>query len=212
MKYIIMCGGQYDRWKMPKQLLEINGEPIAGRTIRLLRENGVRDIAISADDPLFRQLGVPVLKHENEWHVYVDHDYAGDWVNGFYPMSEPVCYLLGDVVFSPKAIKKIVKAETDGIEFFASCPPFSPKYSKPWAEPFAFKVADTERFFAAVEEVKRLHKEGVYKRAPIAWELWQAIIGGRPNEIDYGTYTVINDYTCDIDVEQDIQRMIQAMT
>ena len=211
MQYIIMCGGHYDRWKTPKQLLEINGEPIAGRTIRLLRENGVKAIAVSSDNSLFYQLGVPVLTHLNDWHEYGDWDCTGDWVNGFYPMTEPVCYILGDVVFSPKAIRTIVETETDRIEFFASCPPFSPKYIKPWAEPFAFKVADTERFFKAVKTVKRLHADGIYKRTPIAWELWQAIIGGDPNKIDYGSYTVINDYTCDIDKEEDIQRITLAM-
>ena len=28
MKYIIMCGGDYKKWKTPKQLIRINGEPV----------------------------------------------------------------------------------------------------------------------------------------------------------------------------------------
>ena len=60
-----MCGGTYPGWKTPKQLLEIDGEPIVARTILLLRENGVEDIAISSNDEVFEQFGVPVLHHEN---------------------------------------------------------------------------------------------------------------------------------------------------
>ena len=38
-------------------------------------------------------------------------------------------------------------------------------------------------------------------RHPIAWELWQIIKQTPINYIDYKNYTVINDYTCDIDWE-----------
>ena len=55
MKYIIMCGGRYQQWQTPRQLIKIRGEPIVARTIRLLRENGIADIAISSNDPVFQQ-------------------------------------------------------------------------------------------------------------------------------------------------------------
>ena len=44
MRYIIMCGGRYQQWQTPRQLIKIRGEPIVARTIRLLRENGITDI------------------------------------------------------------------------------------------------------------------------------------------------------------------------
>ena len=65
MKYIIMCGGTYKRWETPRQLTEICGEPLIARTIRLLRENGISDIAISSNNSVFEQFGVPVLRHDN---------------------------------------------------------------------------------------------------------------------------------------------------
>ena len=58
MRYIIMCGGDYYRWETPRQLLKINGEPIVARTIRLLKENGVEDIAISSNNVEFSKFGV----------------------------------------------------------------------------------------------------------------------------------------------------------
>ena len=81
--------------------------------------------------------------------------------------------------------------------------PFSPKYTKPWAEPFAFKVEDTTRFFKAIEQTIELDKQGMFKRQPVSWELWQVIKGTPLNKVDYTNYTVINDYTCDVDHARD---------
>lgn len=205
MKYIIMCGGTYKKWEMPRQLLPINGEPIVARTIRLLRENGIEDIAISSNDPIFEQLGVPVLKHNNSMVVSKTLNVSGYWVDAFYPTDEPVCYLFGDVVYSPEAIKTIVETDTDDIEFFASSPPFSPEYIKPWAEPFALKVVNTDHLKHAVCITKQYADMGLFKRHPIMWELWQVIQATPLNHIDYGNYTAINDYTCDVDYAEDIE-------
>ena len=192
MKYIIMCGGTYTQWSVPRQLIEIRGEPIVARTIRLLKENGIDDIAISSNDARFEHFGVPVLHHEY-------------WADGFYPTDEPVCYLFGDVVFSPEAIRTIIHTDTRDVMFFASSPPFSPDYHKRYAEPFAFKVANQEHFRRSIEEVKRYYTEGRFGRKPISWELWNVIKGGDLNRIDYGSYVSINDYTCDIDYPDEAQ-------
>jgi len=198
MVYIIMCGGNYREWSTPKQLVEINGEPIVARTIRLLREAGVRDIRISSNNPAFEQFGVPVLHHENGYDAH-DGTFEGYWADAFYPMTQPVCYIFGDVIFSPEAIRKIVETRTSDIEFFASAPPFAPGYRKPWAEPFALKVDDNDHLRRAVHFTKRLYHVGAFARKPIMWELWQVIKQTPLNIIDYSNYTVINDYTCDID-------------
>lgn len=203
MKYIIMCGGTYKRWETPRQLTEICGEPLVARTIRQLREAGAEDIAISSDNPAFERFGVPVLSHDNTLVVSETLEVSGYWVDAFYPMDEPVCYLLGDVVFSPEAIKTIVETETDDIEFFASAPPFAAEYIKPWAEPFAFKVVNTEHLKYAVSLTKQYADQGLFKRPPIAWELWQVIQATPLNHINYQNYTAINDYTCDIDSKND---------
>lgn len=202
MKYIIMCGGEYRNWPQPKQLSLIKDEPIIARTIRLLRENGVEDIAISSDNPVFEQFGVPVLNHEN---TYVDH-VSGFWADCFYPMSDPCCYIMGDVVFSPRAINTIVNTKTDDIEFFGSAKPFMEGYLKPWVEPFAFKVADQAHFRDAIEEMRHLHEvHQVFWRHPIAWELWE-VIKKTPINKTITNYTVINDYTCDVDEPEDIEK------
>ena len=210
MKYIIMAGGKYKDWETPRQLLEIRGEPIIGRTIRLLREANVSEIYISTNDERFERFGVPILKHKNDMVVSGGVLAAGCWVSAFYPTQEPACYVMGDVVFSQDAIRTIVNTETDGISFFASVPPFSEKYTKQYAEPFAFKVRDQERFRRAIEYVRENAHSGIFSRDPISWELWQVIIGKDPKHINFETIVPINDYTCDVDSPKDVAA-IEAM-
>lgn len=203
MKYIIMCGGNYQQWDTPRQLIKVKGEPIVARTIRLLKENGITDIAISSNNAMFEAFGVPVLHHNNTYNAAGFNDFTGYWAEAFYPTDEPTCYLFGDVVYSPEAIRIIIYTYTDDVMFFGSKPPFAPEYRKPWAEPFAFKVQNQKHFREAIEEVKRLYLEGAFKRKPIAWELWQVVSGGTVNVIDWNSYIGINDYTCDIDYPEE---------
>ncbi len=211
MRYIIMCGGKYND-KRPKHLMDINGEPIVGRTYRLLIENGIdpKDIYITIGEWSFYWYAVSYLKVTTNVIVMGTNKFGegGRWLDGFETiLDEPTTYLYGDVIFSPEAIKTIVETETDSIEFFASAPPFSPRYTKRWAEPFAFKVVDMEYFAFCIQKTKNLADEGRFNREPISWELWQVIKRTRLNEIDYTNYTAINDYSCDVDCEDDLEKI-----
>lgn len=202
MKYIIMCGGEYHE-EQPRWLRSIRGEAIAERTIRLLKENGIEDIAVSSLDPRLEALGVPRLEHNNR---YVCGDTSTCWLDAFYPMVEPVCYLYGDVYYSEYAIETIVKYRTDDIMYFASAYPYADGYVKHWEEPFAFKVEDTHFFRRAVEITKEYNARGMFNRDAISWELWQ-VIKGTPLNVVEQNYFVINDYTCDIDTDEEAQRL-----
>ena len=184
--------------------MRVDGEMIVSRTIRLLRENGVENIAISSNIPVFKKLGVPVLEHENNYDVKGYDDFTGYWCEAFYPTDEPTCYIFGDVIFSPEAIRTIVETDTDDIEFFASAPPFAKEYPKQWAEPFALKVVNTEHLKHAISLTKQYQDRGMFKRKPIMWELWQVIQAAPLNRIDYDSYVAINDYTCDIDDPEEV--------
>ena len=209
MRYIIMCGGQYPKWETPRQLTHICGEPVVARTIRMLREAGVEDIAISASDSRFEAFDVPVLKHPNGFVAIKDG--GGSWVDAFWPTEDPACYLMGDVVFSPYAIRRIVETQTDLIQFFASSYPFSGSYIKQHAEPFAFKIVDQKRFREAIDFVRRNERTGIFIRRPIAWELWQVINHEDVRMINFGNYIAINDYTCDIDTPEDAPKIESAI-
>ena len=208
MIYLIMCGGSYPHWQEPKHLQRIHGEPIVARTIRLLRESGIENIAITSNDDRFKQFGVPVLEHNNTYIYGKVHT----WLDAFYPLDMAVCYLFGDVVFSPEAIKTIVEYQTDSIMFFGSSEPVPENYPKQWAEPFAFKVMDQKLFRAAITLTKHYDKLGKFHREPVSWELWQVIQGTTLDVIDFTNYVAINDYTCDIDTPEDIELMERLIT
>lgn len=207
MKYIIMCGGDYTLWETPRQLSVICGETLLERTIRLLKENGIKDIAISSNNPIFENYGVPVLHHNNEYIASGIGHVQGDWFNAFYPTDEPTCYIFGDVYFSPEAIKKIVETDTDDIELFGSQPPFASNYIKTHVEPFAVKVRNQKHLREAIETTREWDKEHKFWRKPIVWELF-TVIKNAPLQKTLDEYTTdyvgINDYTCDIDNKQDI--------
>jgi len=206
MKYIIMCGGNYHT-KQLKFLSCVKGETIVQRTIRLLRQTGVEDIAISSNYKRLEGFGVPVLHHSNKFDIYNPKTY---WYDAFYPTDEPVCYIFGDVVFSEYAINYIVNYKTTRIEFFASAPPFPKNYMKKWAEPFAFKVVDTKYFWECVNKAKRWQDEGRFSRWPVSWELWQVIQKSEINRIK-PDYCIINDFTCDCDTQLEAREIEKYM-
>lgn len=214
-KYIIMCGGNYNVWEKPRQLTKINNETLVERTIRLLRENNVVDIAISSNDAIYEQFNVPLLKHENPYVVGTDYKiHQGHWFDAFYPTNEPTCYLFGDVVFSPEAIKTIVETDTNDMEFFGSKKPFASNYIKTHEEPFALKVKNTTHLKKAIEKTKELDAQGKFWRKPLMWELW-TVIKDAPLQVRRDEYTAdyiaINDYTCDIDRKNDIIDITKAI-
>ena len=43
------------------------------------------------------------------------------WLNAYYPMNEPCCYLHGDVYFSGEAIKTIIDTPVEDTMFFCTC-------------------------------------------------------------------------------------------
>ena len=191
-----MCGGPKCKDDHFLHFTKLNGKCILQRTVDLLKDAGIDDIAITTSGQGYDVFGVPVIEYDSNKAPY-------HWVNAFYPMDEPVCYIFGDVFFSKAAIRTIVETETDDIQFFASAPPFHPSFIKKFAEPFAFKVVNTEYFKQAIAETKKLQDLGKFKRGAIAWELWQVIKGTPLNKIDYTNYKIINDFTCDIDTPQD---------
>lgn len=213
-KYIIMCGGKYVRWITPRHFTKILGEELVARTIRLLRENGIKDISISTNNPAFSKFGVPILEHDNLYIANGIGNVQGDWFNAFYPTNEPVCYIFGDVFFSPEAIKTIVNTPTDDIELFGSQPPFAENYIKTHEEPFALKVQDVEHFKKSLEKTRQMEREHKFWRKALVWEFF-TVVKNAPLQKKMGEYTtdytVINDYTCDIDNIEDIAELNKIM-
>ena len=200
-----MCGGVYNAFETPKQLSVINGETLLERTIRLLKENGIKDILISSNDCQFEKYGT-VIYHENSYKV-IDNKISGYWVDAYYPMKEPCIYLHGDVYYSEDAIKRIVNLNPKVNTFIGNEIAKNPEH-KNWGEPFGYIVVDQKEFRKGIEETKKLQDEGKLERGyAISWELYRVLNGLDPNKqyINDDTYLSINDETIDIDAEWQIE-------
>ena len=204
-----MCGGFYKKFETPKQLSIINGERIVDRTIRLLKENGVEEVFVSSNNPLFDTCDAPRLDHYNSYRNEGTGD-SGYWLDAFYPFDddEKVCYLCGDVYFSENAIKTIVNYESDVNTLFGTSIAKN-KEHKNWGEPFAYKVFQYKEFKQGIEDVKRLQDEEKCDRTPVIWELYRYLNGLDINiqDIKDETYICIDDETIDIDAPWQIEEL-----
>ena len=205
-KYILMCGGKYKQFKKPKHLSIINGEVLIERTIRLLKENGVKDIYISTNNPAFDYLDIPKLKHDNNFETDMKHA-KGYWLDAFYPTTEPTTYIFGDVWFTDEAIKTIVNYKTNKNVLFGTSIARNKEHQN-WGEPFTYIVNDTETFFKGIKEVKKLYDEGKTVRHPIVWELYRYLHGLDINiQRITDDYVDIDDGTIDIDYPEIINEI-----
>ena len=212
MKYIILANSNDKKLPYPRQLAEINGEPLIVRTIRLLKENGVDDILIIASDERFDKFGIEIYVPKNS-----DYDYqtgTGYWLNAF-PfelINEPVCFIWGDVYFSENAMKIIVSNESENDLFFCTYKNKDSKYIKHHDEPLAYKVMNTKLFKDTVNKVKRLKDEKVCCRDPIIWEVYRVMHDIYVNDhILRDDVVVINDESCDIDCVEDLKRLKERL-
>lgn len=229
-----MCGGSYPKFEVPKHLLKVNGEVLVERTIRLLRENGITDIAISTNNPAFDYLDVEIIKDENNQFLYFGENEnklsKNSWLRAYYLMNEPVCYLHGDVYFSDEAIKTIINTKVKDTMFF--CVPDKQDISNKdrrnfkGREPLAYKVENNKMFNKAIRELLNMVEQGKFKDAkcsPLSWTVYRYLNGldlgfnaenyGCLNNIfnSKGDYVVINDYTTDIDDIKDIRKLERFM-
>lgn len=185
MKYIIMAAGEGKRWHnylgIPKHLVEINDETLLGRTTRLLRENGIEDYEITANNEIYGQYGKIVEQSEKDCEI-----------DRFTRVGEPVCFLYGDVYYTEEAIKTIINAGVRDVVFLGS-----------GQEIFAVKVNDLELFYEHKNKVKELYLSGKIGRC-IGWELYRSI-NGIPLDKHWinGRYIYIEDDTDDIDYPED---------
>lgn len=206
MQIIIMAGGKYDNFEKHKGLSVINGEPLIERTIRLLKENNIEDIKISANNDYFDYIGLEILKHENSFR-YENGKIIGHWVDAYYPTDEPTIYLHSDVYYTEDAIKKILNLNPIVNTFIGNQYALNENHDKV-GEPFGWIIVDQKSFREAINKVKQLEDENKVERGyAISWELYEVLNGYDVNDfiIDRQTYLPIADETDDIDSPEKIE-------
>lgn len=202
MRYVILAKGGHTNFI--RQLTIIGKERLLDRTIRLLRENGVKDIVVTGE---YNDIDAKVINPTNNTYDYKnDKGYWLDAFNGF--LDRETCFIWGDVYFSEYAIKTIVESETKSTLFFCSYQNKSKEYIKKWDEPFAYKVVDVDIFRKHREICKQAYDKGITNRHPIVWELYRSINGIDINKHELkDNVKIINDITCDIDTLEDVYRL-----
>jgi len=205
---IIAAAGTSDRWGdylgVPKQELVIDGEPLLGRTVRLLRKLGIRDIVITGDWPGY---GVPTAQPKGDTAA-VDGRLA---MRHLWNPDGRTIVLMGDVYYGEDAMRVIVTHAARDAHLFARFGPSSFS-GKPWAEIFAnsFWPEHHEAHAASLEAVQAMRDRGQLGRAGL-WEAYLHDHGHLGDGIDgqagrvgnYGDATEIDDWTEDFDWPQD---------
>ena len=174
MKYIIMADGKGTRWNnyhnIPKHLIEIDGETLLARTVRLLRENDARaDIVITSHDPRYEVPGARRYEPQNN-HLEIDR-FTEELI------ADDVCFLYGDTFYSESVIQKIADTPAEKLLFFGN-----------ERSIVAIKVADGALVRQHVDRVRALFLAGKIEKC-IGWQVYQSFEG-----LPFGEKTIAADY------------------
>lgn len=174
MKYIIMADGKGTRWNnyhnIPKHLIEIGGETLLARTVRLLRENdALADIVITSHDPRYEVPGARRYEPQNN-HLEIDR-FTEELI------ADDVCFLYGDTFYSESVIQKIADTPAEKLLFFGN-----------ERSIVAIKVADGALFRQHVDRVRALFLAGKIEKC-IGWQVYQSFEG-----LPFGEKTIAADY------------------
>ena len=192
MKYIIMADGKGTRWQnyndIPKHFIEINGETLLGRTVRLLRQGdpGCEGI-ITSHDPRYEVEGARRYEPLNN-HLEIDR-FTEELI------EDNVCFLYGDTYYSEEAAAAIINTEAEDILFFGN-----------QRSIVAVKVADGKLFKSHVDRVRQLFVEGKIEKC-IGWQVYQSFMGLPFDEKKIESkYIVLEDGTEDYNSPEDFNR------
>lgn len=192
MKYIIMADGKGTRWKnyqdRPKHLIEINGETLLGRTVRLLQEGDpTGEIIITAHDSRYV---FPGARRYEPLHNHLEIDrFTAELI------EDDVCFLYGDTYYAQEAIDTILSTDTEDLLFFGNDRAI-----------VAIKVADGTLFKRHVARVRQLYIEGKIEKC-IGWQVYQSFVGlpFGPKQIT-DKFVVLQDGTEDFNSPEDYDR------
>jgi hypothetical protein len=139
MKVFILCAGNQERFgnfSIPKQLLNINGEPLLHRTVRQVYQHGQTIFIISNNKKLQIQDCHFIVPSSRKTTCHT--------IQSILPLTdEKTIILLGDVYYTDTAIKVIFNCEkdfqffTDTGDFFAIC------FTENYKEMFSKQIKDT---------------------------------------------------------------------
>ena len=192
MKYIIMADGKGTRWQnyndIPKHFIEIDGETLLARTVRLLRQGDPGcEVIITSHDPRYEVEGARRYEPKNN-HLEIDR-FTEELI------EDDICFLYGDTFYSEEASKTIIDTEAEDILFFGNRRSI-----------VAVKVADGSLFKKHVDRVRQLYLDGKIEKC-IGWQVYQSFMGLPFDEKRIESkYVVLKDGTEDFNSPEDFDR------
>jgi len=216
---IIICAGEASRWgnylNTPKHLIEIEGERLLDRTIRLLKERGITEIytVVKEITPEYHNPDAAQYKANLQPEKYGDADKFLS-SKALWNEEGRTLVFYGDCYFTDEAMDTIVGCTRR--EWLLFCRPNASKVTGTrWGECFAqsFYTEDIPKHRAALLRIARLYKEGVITRCG-GWEHYRAILGRldarirRPHVMG-DHYVEIDDWTDDFDFPKDYDSWIE---
>lgn len=161
MKYIIMADGKGTRWgnyqDKPKHLIEIDGETLLGRTVRLLKEKDPEcEVVITSHDKRYEFEGATRYEPQNN-HLEIDR-FTEELI------ADDICFLYGDTYYAEDAIEAITGTDVEDILFFGNERAI-----------VAIKVSDGRLFKHHVDRVRKLFIEGKIEKC-IGWQVYQSFL------------------------------------
>ncbi len=163
MRFVIMADGKGTRWDnymgIPKHLAEVDGEPILGRTVRLLNEmtGGKAEVIVTSHDERYEFEGC--TRHEPLDNKLEIDRFTRELI------TDDTCFLYGDTYYTEEALSAIINMETDDILFFGNIKSI-----------VAVKIKDSRIFEQHVQRVKDLYLAGKIEKC-VGWQVYQSITG-----------------------------------
>ena len=198
---IILNAGLGTKWgnymNVPKQLINIGGETILGRTVRMVRQMGINDISSVTHNERLVVRGCRFYKPKSyKWAVETLLSSSELW-------TEWTLVLLGDVFFTPTAIQAICMSKKD-IQFLGRCS--GNKYNaRKFGEIFALKFHISKKKLiqeAAMKVIEQCDKIALGNM----WDLYHTI-AGLPirtfENVEDRLFLEIHDLTDDFDRPED---------
>lgn len=158
-----MADGKGTRWAnymgVPKHLVEIGGEPIIGRTVRLLNEmtDGKCEVIITSHDKRYEFEGSRRHEPLNN-HLEIDR-FTQELI------EDDTCFLYGDTYYTEESLKLILDSETEDVLFFGNAKSI-----------VAINVSDSSFFEKHVANVRQLFLDGKIEKC-VGWQVYQSITG-----------------------------------
>lgn len=213
---IIICAGEGTRWgnylNVPKHLIELEGERLIDRTVRLLKERNIENIYIVTKefDPRYFVEGAKQVPADLKPELYADADKFLSSRSCWNHEEGRTIVLYGDCYFTDAAMDTIVNFEKREWTLFCRTTQSSIT-GTPWGECFAqsFYPEHIEKHEEMLKYVGKLHRDKVIKRCG-GWEHYGAMMGRRGSGVLQShkkmttNYVEINDFTDDFDYPGDL--------